>query len=291
MPGHLAVGCGPEFRCRPVPRVHPLTFPPAWSRLSPGKNDNLAPAGHYGYAFPMTTEQAVVRRTKAFAERGGRAVRLVANFAPPREIALWGLLAWGVLDAIAYPFVRAGPFTFDRLWIPALAVCLLRAPRASAQSVSVPSRLVLGSAIVLVLTYGIRAALTDANTLGALKTWVDAIVLPVLLLVLARQLIREPPDCRRLLGSLAIAGTVLAVIGLLGYVFEFELASLSGGHSDSIQASMQSGFPACIPIPSRTRCRCSSALRRPSAGCNCRRLPDVTYWGSPRPPSRRWRPD
>jgi O-antigen ligase len=198
----------------------------AWSLLSRGKDDNLAPAGHYGHAFPMTTEQAAVARTKAFAERAV----LVANFARFREIALWGLLAWGALDAIAYPFARAGPFTIDRLWIPALAVCLLRPPRASRQTaVSGPSRLVLGSAIALVLTYGARAALPPDSSLSALRTWVDAILLPVLLLALARQLIREPPDIRRLLGSLAIAGTVLAAIGLLGYVFEFDLASRSGG--------------------------------------------------------------
>jgi O-antigen ligase len=213
----------------------------------------------------MTTAQAVVARTQALATQGRRiaissigavgisisvglaiahgglyaggflvlvvAAVLAANFAISREAALWGLLAWGTLNAIAYPFVRADPyFTSDRLWILALAICLLSPPPASARArLSAPSRLVLASALALLLTYGTRAILTPHNTLGAMQTWIDAIVLPVLLLAIAHRLIREPSDCRRLLGSLAIAGTVLAAIGLLGYVLGFELASRSGG--------------------------------------------------------------
>ena len=224
-----------------------------------------AAAGHYGEWVSYDDSARGGPRTQAFGWRGARtaapwiaaagistsagaalahggfaataclalalAAVLVANFALSREIALWGLLAWGALDAIAYPFVRAQTyFTFDRLWILALAVCLLTLPRASAGiRLSGPSRLVLGSATVLVFTYGVRAIFTSQNTPGALGTWVDAIVLPVLLLALSRLLIRKPADIRRLLGSLAIAGAVLAVIGLLGYILGFELASRSGG--------------------------------------------------------------
>jgi O-antigen ligase len=87
----------------------------------------------------------------------------------------------------------------------------------------------LGAALVwLVVSYGIRA-LESPNVLAGLQTWVDGILLPVVLYAAVRHVAETERDCRRIAGALAACGLVLAAIGLASKVMGFELASLSGG--------------------------------------------------------------
>src|SRR5205085_2609979 len=60
-------------------------------------------------------------------------------------------------------------------------------------------------------------------------TWMDAALVPLLLFLAARRVITTHDRARRLGGALALAGTILAVIGIAEKIAHFELASLSGG--------------------------------------------------------------
>jgi O-antigen ligase len=148
-----------------------------------------------------------------------------------RDVAFWGLLAWGPLSALAYPFLRVGDpawVTFDRVWIAAIGLWALWDLRRTRQR-SRPGDAVVLTAALLVVSFGLRAGLTSEDRLTVIKVWFDAIVLPVILLVAARQLIAGAREWRLLLISLAIAGAVLSLIGWAEFAFDFELATRSGG--------------------------------------------------------------
>lgn len=147
------------------------------------------------------------------------------------DLALAGLLAWAPLSAALYPFLRVGDpasLTFDRVWIVALGAWTLFNLRTGRPR-SRPADIVAGLALLFAVTFGIRSLLTPGDSLTVMKVWVDAIVLPVILLFAARRLIAGMREMRLLLGSLAIAGLILAVVGLAQYAFDFELATRSGG--------------------------------------------------------------
>jgi hypothetical protein len=151
----------------------------------------------------------------------------------PRGAALAALLAWAPLSVLTYPFLRVGDpawVTFDRVWLGALGLWVVYdlwvnrgEPRSRA------GNLVVGFALLLVVTYGIRAGLTSEDRLTVLKIWVDAIVLPVVLLLAARQLLTSIDRWRMLAISLSIAGAYLGLLSIAEYVLDFELATRSGG--------------------------------------------------------------
>lgn len=159
---------------------------------------------------------------------GGAALCLIF-----RELGLYVLLAWAVLEGVAYPFLRFPPgttlVTFDRIWLGAvLGAMLVTAPRIHRSSAT---RLLTGALAWLVLAYGVRALFTsgpDQGQLKAVATWVDAILLPAGLFLATRKLADTPLGIRRLMGALAIGGVVVALVGLASRALGFDLAPLSG---------------------------------------------------------------
>ncbi len=160
---------------------------------------------------------------------------LVGLFVIRPSLAYWGLIAWAPLNAVAYPFVRTNHsfalFTFDRVWIGALAVALvirLERDYERGRRASWPVAII---ALIFVLTYGLRAAVSPGGTpaLSDAKTWVDAVVLPVALIFLARDAITSRRDVWRLLGAMTAAGALVALTAIGERVFSFELATRSGG--------------------------------------------------------------
>lgn len=146
-------------------------------------------------------------------------------------LALLALLAWAPLSAAAYPFLRIGDpatVTFDRVWVGALGIWTLLNLRSGVTR-SRPADAVAAIALLFAVTFGIRAALTSGDTLTVMKVWLDAIVLPVILLFAARRLIAGIREWQLLAASLAIAGLILAAIGIAEFIFDFELATRSGG--------------------------------------------------------------
>lgn len=150
----------------------------------------------------------------------------------PRDTALWMLLAWASLNAVVFPFLRVGDpatLTFDRVWVPLLGLVVLFTLRRERTLRVGPARALMILAAVFVVSYGLRALLTPEDRLTVLKVWVDAIVIPTILLFAAWQLVLTMREWRMLLVSLTVAGALLALTGVLQYVFDFELATRSGG--------------------------------------------------------------
>ena len=153
---------------------------------------------------------------------------LLARGITPTQLALF---SWPAVNAATFAFARVGEVvTIDRVWIPLLAIAVAWRDRDDAlRPPGRPTRWILILGGLFALTYGIRAVLTTGEALGSLHTWFDAILLPLLLLAVARSLVVTRDDFRRLLAGLMVAGAVLAVIGILEFELDFQLATRSGG--------------------------------------------------------------
>lgn len=167
-------------------------------------------------------------------------------------LSLPALLVWAPASVLLYPFLRypqsGSLITFDRVWIGALAVAVaLTSSRQNARMV----RRVAASLTLLVAVFGLRALTSGARPLSTGAVWVDAIVLPVALFFITRELSTSRQYVQQLVGSLSIAGAVLAVIGLAERVIGFELALLSGGSArfDAAIGSVRISGPYSAPEP------------------------------------------
>jgi O-antigen ligase len=172
--------------------------------------------------------------------KGGRVSELVlaiaalgALFLITARVGVWTVLIWPVAAAALYPFLRLPHdhpiVTFDRAWVLASISCLILGRRAV--RMSRPTRLVSLAFGWLVVSFGLRALFTSGPNLGfeAITTWLDAALLPVLLFMLARRLVTTRRRLHQLAASLALAGTVLASIGIAEKLLGFELASRTRG--------------------------------------------------------------
>lgn len=147
------------------------------------------------------------------------------------ELGLTSLWMWAPLSVIAYPLTKylpGSPFvSFDHLWLGGMAVLLLTLPTGPRHSL--PTHRLLLAVGTLAALIGLRAVLTTTGQLYAIRTWLDALLLPlVLFLVVRRATILDPRRTGTVALTLAVAGTILGAIGLAEHVFGFELASLSG---------------------------------------------------------------
>jgi hypothetical protein len=164
------------------------------------------------------------------------------------EIGFGVLLGWIVLSGPVYPLLSTGatdlPVGFDRVVVAGMGTWLLTRPGGPPWSPGV-KRLAWALAW-LTAAFGIRAALTDragtiAATAGdaqtvALNTWIDAVVLPVMLFLIVARYATSLGRVRRVAGSMALAGAVLGVIGLIVKIGGFDLAAMSGGSTRIDQA-------------------------------------------------------
>lgn len=172
----------------------------------------------------------------------------LALFVTLGNLQFTGLALWIVLGALAYPFVNypAGRplLTFDRIWIVALAGVFIfqhgRYPIARA------SRFFLVAFVWFVISVGLRSLTTTGPSagLGLFKLWFDSLVLPLVLFLVTRRLVRTPERVNKLAGAMAAAGVAVAMIGIGERLLGFELASRSGGvpiHDAAIGAFRVSG--------------------------------------------------
>jgi O-antigen ligase len=144
--------------------------------------------------------------------------------------SLW---IWAVATGALYPFLRVPSghpiITFDRVWILAtLSVILLNRRRIAT---SRPTRLLLFTFGWLAISYGLRALTTSGPNLGfdAITLWLDAVILPLLLLIAAAKLTSTASRAQHLGAALTLAGVVLACIGIAEKALGFELASRARG--------------------------------------------------------------
>ena len=142
------------------------------------------------------------------------------------------LWVWVAVMPLAYPFLRYPPrgtvVTFDRVWVAGMALVIVTTV-ARDERRSAAGRLMEASLGWLVVSFGIRAALTPASGVTEMRTWIDALCLPFALFVITRWVVSTQVRLRRLVGCLTVAGVAAAVIGIAEFAIGFQLATLSGG--------------------------------------------------------------
>ena len=203
----------------PAAPTHPLT-----TRVALGLLLALTCAGT-GYAL------AGESRLPLFAVgllAGGALLVIVAEL---RLAALW---VWAPLSVVAFPLARFMPgepfVTFDRVWIGAMAVLLVALPRVA--RLSRPTRNFVFALAALALVWELRSAFNDSQQLYALRTGIDALVLPLILFLVVRQaVLLRPANAERMAATLVLAGALLGAVGVAQTILGFELASLSGSEA------------------------------------------------------------
>jgi O-antigen ligase len=161
---------------------------------------------------------------------------------PPRM-----LIIWPMASVVAYPFLRVPQqhslITFDRLFVLALVPSLVAARPVR----SSPTRLLFGALVAFTLAFGLRA-IASGNQQVAIETWLDAIVLPLVLFLFARRhAVRV--GLERVLGAFALAGVAAGAIALAERLVGFQLATLSGGSVLTDPAAKLTRYSGPFPHP------------------------------------------
>lgn len=186
-----------------------------------------------------------------YLHHGGRlallalAVPLLLCLAALHAQSLRGaVILWIAVSPLLYPFVRYphahAVLNFDRLWLVPLGLALLIGRRRQP-----PARLgLLGRAgLTFTMLFGIRTAFSGPHVQSALLTWLDAIVLPLGVFLVVRQLSTTKTNRLKIAGAMAWGGTVVALLGMTQRIFGYELASLSGGAPRT-----DSGLPGVVRV-------------------------------------------
>ncbi len=168
--------------------------------------------------------------TTAYAAVLLAALALAAVLAPlVAEFALPSVIAWVVMTGALYPFLRfgSGPlFTFDRVAVGVMVAILLFRTRTVPMAPA--TRIATIAFGWLAVAFGARAALASVDRLSALQTWVDAILIPLVLFLVVRQVAVTRDAVYRIAGAMTIAGVVIAAIGIGERAFGYSLASRTG---------------------------------------------------------------
>lgn len=156
---------------------------------------------------------------------GGVLILLIVERLRFRTIVIWIALTGVAYPVLRYP--RLHPIaTFDRVWILATVLLLVLepGPRRTAR----PSRVMAGSLVAFCVLFGARA-LASGPVIHTLQEWLDAILLPTLVFVYARRVVRTRARLERLASAFVFAGITIGSIAVAERLFGFELASMTGG--------------------------------------------------------------
>jgi O-antigen ligase len=193
-----------------------------------------------------------------FAAIGGLAVIVIFQ-----QLGFGTLVFWIISTGLLYPVLSIGstdtPVSFDRVLIAGMASWLIL--RSEPREWSPAGRRMGFCLVLLLVVYGIRAGLTSpfgqatpvqGNVRNAaINTWIDALVLPVLLYFIVGRFAHNLERCRQLAGGMAVAGALLGLIGFAEKLVGFQLASLSGGaeriDADTAIAVVRISGPYSVP--------------------------------------------
>ncbi|MGV9242473.1 O-antigen ligase family protein [Streptomyces sp. NPDC003710] len=150
-------------------------------------------------------------------------------------------VAWLVLSPVLYPFARyprsGSLVTFDRVLLAALVLALLLGRGTRRPSVPSVRAFTIAAVVFAALFLG-RAVTTHPHTVGALETFVDAVLLPCAAFCVCRRTADTPRRVNLWASGLMVCGTVVALLGITEHLFGYELASLSGG---AVRADTETG--------------------------------------------------
>lgn len=147
------------------------------------------------------------------------------------ELGTTALPIWVAASPLAYPFLRyplhkGGYVTFDRVWVFALLLILVRLPRPPAQHPA--ARALRNGMLLLAGVYGARLLVPTHASLIEARYWLDAMVLPVVVYAVTRRVVFHEGD-GRVIAALVVAGVVMSIISIAELALGFSLASFSGG--------------------------------------------------------------
>jgi O-antigen ligase len=176
------------------------------------------------------------------------ALALSAAFA---QLGASALLMWPPLAVIAYALVRVPRgvpvITFDRVWICGLVAYLILEPQRGLRAPA--TRFLTLTLLWLAASFGLRAWFTSAGFSDPVMTWVDAIVLPLILFLVASRYSVTRARTQRLAASMMIAGGVLGAIGIAEKIGGFELATYAGGAVRFDEAVGETRVSGPYPVP------------------------------------------
>ncbi|MGA8716940.1 MAG: O-antigen ligase family protein [Solirubrobacteraceae bacterium] len=153
------------------------------------------------------------------------AVALIVDLGP-KALPIWVAVSPLAYPFLRYPFHRGGYVTFDRVWIFALFLILLRLPRPPDQHQA--GRLLRNGIVLLAVVYGTRLLLAPFGSLTEARYWLDAMVLPIVVYSVSRRVVFQQGE-GGVLGALVVAGVVMSIISIAELVLGFSLAGFSGG--------------------------------------------------------------
>ena len=153
------------------------------------------------------------------------AVALIVDLGP-KALPIWVAASPLAYPFLRYPFHRGGYVTFDRVWIFALFLILLRLPRPPAQAGR--ANLLRNGMVLLAVVYGTRLLLAPFGSLTEARYWLDAMVLPIVVYSVTRRVVFEQGE-GGVVGALVVAGVVMSIISIAELVLGFSLAGFSGG--------------------------------------------------------------
>lgn len=160
----------------------------------------------------------------------GAPVLLLTAISLPRDITGPAVI-WLALSPIIFPFLRYPHshtiVTFDRIWLISLGLALLLSKERIGSSRG--SRLMVGGAVVFAILFGLRATFSPGSVLPNLETWLDALLLPIVVFGAVRRVALTENKRLRLAGAMACGGTIVGLLGVSEHLFHFQLATFSGG--------------------------------------------------------------
>ena len=154
------------------------------------------------------------------------AVALIVDLGP-KALPIWVAVSPLVYPFLRYPFHRGGYVTFDRVWIFALFLILLRLPRPPSQHHA--GRLLRDGMVLLAGVWtGMRLLLAPFGRTEA-RYWLDAMVLPIVVYCVTRRVVFQQGE-GGVIGALVVAGVVMSVISIAELVLGFKSGRLQWWH-------------------------------------------------------------
>ena len=142
------------------------------------------------------------------------------------------LVVWVVASGLAYPFARIPqdhPYvTFDRVWIPICAAALIIGAKKVAWAKE--SRALAVALVIFGAAFLVRAIL-GIRDVGPIEIWLDSILLPTILFLIASRLATTAGSAHQLATAIVLGGVIVSLIGIAESAMGFELASRSGSEA------------------------------------------------------------
>ena len=147
---------------------------------------------------------------------------------PKSALLVWVALGPALFPFVRYPVTSKSIVTFDRVWVLGLGL-LSFAAITDLSSASRYTRSAIHWFAALSLVVLGRALLGSAAGNSGSTIWVDAFLIPLVVLLLVRSAVDTREYADRILLALGVGGAIAALLAVAETVMGFSLATYSGG--------------------------------------------------------------